>query len=112
MTLCRLMVPLQSPNFATLANLVSAIAIISSLRFTQLQLRRSDRKRRDLAAAGVARTIQTLALRRAVERVLRAEKQNVNAGEWWQWLHDFLDREGDPGNGQGAHLAYGRHPPP
>jgi hypothetical protein len=41
----------------------------------------------------------------------RVDKQNANIGEWWQWLHDFLEREGDPGKARGAHIAYGGQAP-
>lgn len=36
----------------------------------------------------------------------RAEKQNPNIAEWWQWLYELLERDGDPGKSRGAHLAY------
>ena len=36
----------------------------------------------------------------------RAEKQNPNVGEWWQWLYEQLQASPDPGKVQGAHVAY------
>ncbi len=36
----------------------------------------------------------------------RLEKQNPNIAEWWQWLYELLERDGDPGKARGAHIAY------
>ncbi len=36
----------------------------------------------------------------------RVETQNVNVGEWWQWLYELLEADPDPGKQLGAHLAY------
>ncbi len=36
----------------------------------------------------------------------RAETQNVNVGEWWQWLYELLEEDPDPGKKVGAHVAY------
>lgn len=36
----------------------------------------------------------------------RAIKQNQNIAEWWQWLYELLEREGDSSKAQGAHLTY------
>ena len=36
----------------------------------------------------------------------RAVKQNANIAEWWQWLYELLERDGDPGKARGAQLAY------
>ena len=44
-------------------------------------------------------------LRRWVEAE-RAEKQNPNVGEWWQWLYESLEADPDLGKAQGAHIAY------
>lgn len=31
---------------------------------------------------------------------------NVNIGEWWQWLYELLETDPDPGKKLGAHIAY------
>ena len=31
---------------------------------------------------------------------------NVNIGEWWQWLYELLEADPDPGKKIGAHIAY------
>ena len=36
----------------------------------------------------------------------RSETQNVNVGEWWQWLYELLEADPDPGKKLGAHVAY------
>lgn len=36
----------------------------------------------------------------------RVDKQNPNIAEWWQWLYELLERDGDPGKARGAHIAY------
>ncbi len=38
----------------------------------------------------------------------RVETQNVNVGEWWQWLYELLEADPDPGKKIGAHVAYRR----
>ena len=38
----------------------------------------------------------------------RADLDNPNVGEWWQWLVEILERDPDPGKELGAHVAY-RH---
>lgn len=38
----------------------------------------------------------------------RAELDNPNVGEWWQWLVEILEQDPDPGKQLGAHVAY-RH---
>ncbi|MCA1588296.1 MAG: hypothetical protein LC744_06510 [Chloroflexi bacterium] len=44
-------------------------------------------------------------LRRWVEAE-RLANRSPNVGEWWQWLYELLERDGDPGKPQGAHVAY------
>ena len=44
-------------------------------------------------------------LRRWVEAE-RTDKQNVNIGEWWQWLAELLESDPDPGKVKGAHISY------
>ncbi len=36
----------------------------------------------------------------------RVETQNVNVGEWWQWLYELLEADPDPGKKLGAHIAF------
>lgn len=36
----------------------------------------------------------------------RVATQNVNVGEWWQWLYELLESDPDPGKKQGAHIAF------
>ena len=36
----------------------------------------------------------------------RTETQNVNVGEWWQWLYELLEADPDRGKKLGAHIAY------
>ena len=38
----------------------------------------------------------------------RVETNNVNVGEWWQWLYELLETDPDPGKKTGAHIAYRR----
>lgn len=33
---------------------------------------------------------------------------NVNIGEWWQWVYERLEADPDPGKKLGAHMAYRR----
>jgi hypothetical protein len=44
-------------------------------------------------------------LRRWVEAE-RADNQNPNVGEWWQWLYERLEADPDPGKAQAAYVAY------
>jgi hypothetical protein len=44
-------------------------------------------------------------LRRWVESE-RATSRNPNVGEWWQWLYERLEADGDPAKGMGAHVTY------
>ena len=36
----------------------------------------------------------------------REVANNVNIGEWWQWLYELLEADPDPGKKLGAHIAY------
>ena len=36
----------------------------------------------------------------------RIATQNVNVGEWWQWLYELLEADPDPGKKLGAHIAF------
>lgn len=36
----------------------------------------------------------------------RAELDNPNIAEWWQWLVETLENDPDPGKAEGAHVAY------
>lgn len=36
----------------------------------------------------------------------RIVTDNVNVGEWWQWLFELLEADPDAGKRQGAHVAY------
>ena len=44
-------------------------------------------------------------LRRWVEAE-RADNQDPNVGEWWQWLYERLEADPDPGKTQAAYVAY------
>lgn len=46
-----------------------------------------------------------LRLRRWVEAD-RAAANNVNVGEWWQWLYERLEADPDPGKALGAYETY------
>lgn len=168
---------IEAWDVATLANVVTAIAVALGVPFALLQLHFANRARRDMAAVDIVRTVQTQEVCSAVERVMRlpdnadpelirndpamlaaalavgsvcemwgcivyervvdhrmldrmvggwvrgtwrrlnkwiaaerAEKQNVNFAEWWQWLYELLEGDPDPGKARGAHLAYrGKH---
>ena len=160
-------------DLPTALNVVSAIAVVVGVIFALVQLQHAARKRRDLGAVDIVRTVQTQEVRRAVERILRlpvdvdaeivrkdpatldaalavdsacemwgcmvfegvvdyqmldrmvggwvrgtwrrlrrwveaerVEKQNVNIGEWWQWLNNLLESDPDPGKIKGAYVSY------
>ncbi len=62
---------LASWDFATLANILTAIAVTLGVPFALLQLHYANRGRREAAAVDIVRTVQTQEVRRAVERIMR-----------------------------------------
>ena len=58
-------------DIATLANVVSAAAIVLGIALAYVELRYSLRNRRDSAAFGIVRTVQTQEVRIAVRHVFR-----------------------------------------
>ena len=57
-------------DVATVVNIVSAVAIGAGVVFAVVQLRQSDRDRRDAAAVTVVGTVQTQEVRQAVRTIL------------------------------------------
>ena len=57
-------------DVAIVVNIVSAVAIVAGVVFAVVQLRQSDRDRRDAAAVTVVGTVQTQEVRQAVRTIL------------------------------------------
>ena len=92
-------------NLIAVVELFTAIAVVIGIVFGLIELRQATRSRRDHAGVDIVRTVQTQEVRAWVESE-RAVTQNVNVGEWCQWLYELLEANPDPGKKQGAHVAY------
>ena len=69
-------------DLATVVNGVSAVAVVAGVVFAVVQLRQSNRERRDTAAVTIVGTVQTQEVRQAVRLILalpsRVDPETIN----------------------------------
>jgi hypothetical protein len=73
---------MSAMDLATIVNGVSAVAVVAGVVFAVVQLRQSNRERRDTAAVTVVGTVQTQDVRQAVRLILalppRVDPETIN----------------------------------